>query len=180
MNLSPHFTLEAFTASDTAARLAIDNSAPAALIQRLRYTTNMLEVVRDDVLHGLPVLISSGYRCAALEHVLCAHAFALWCSAHRKPMADPASWKEYLSRKAHPQGLACDFTCPQFGSPLKICYAIASSDIDFEQLIWEHTWVHLAFPAQGAGPGKREKLTLLANGAYAQGIVESQDPRRAA
>ncbi len=66
MNLSPHFTLEAFTASDTAARLAIDNSAPAALIQRLRYTTNMLEVVRDDVLHGLPVLISSGYRCAAL------------------------------------------------------------------------------------------------------------------
>lgn len=171
IQLSTHFSLAEFTFSETAARLGIDNAAPAALIPVLRFTANMLDVVRDDVLKA-PVHVNSAYRCEALERVLTVPDFTAFCVKVGKRTDDPQAWAEYFARKQHPHGRAVDFTCAPFGTPLEICRAIEASDIDFDQLIWEHSWVHLGFPAMGAEhPGRREALTLKAGGGYLKGIV---------
>lgn len=144
MMLSPHFELEEFTHSERAVALGLDNSPPAEILQKLRYAANMLEVVRSDVLQDKPIVISSGYRCLALNR-----AVGSKDTSH------------------HVRGLAVDFTCPKFGTPLQACHAIAASDIDFQQLIYECVrggkWVHLAFPDPIA-EGKREILTIDAQG----------------
>ena len=83
-----------------------------------------LAAVLEDVRHVLgsrPILISSGFRSEAVN----------------KAVGGSTS-------SAHRLGLAADFTCPDFGSPLMVCRAIASSGIQFDQLIHEKgSWVHL-------------------------------------
>lgn len=153
MNLSPHFTLEEFTASETAARLGIINTPPDAIIDTLRYTANMLEVVRDDVLGGKPLHVNSAFRCLTLNRAL-----------------------KSRDTSDHVRGLAVDFVCPAFGTPLEICRALVESEVDFRQLIYEHTWVHIAFPAQGQLVERHERslLTLMPGGTYAAGILEQR------
>ncbi len=46
MKLSPEFTLEEFTRSDTALRLGIDNSLPPQLTSKALETAHMLERIR--------------------------------------------------------------------------------------------------------------------------------------
>ena len=143
MKLTDHFSLAEFERSDLAVRMGIDNSVPEALFDTLRYTASMLEGVRSAVLHG-PIQISSGYRCLELNRAL-----------KSKDTSD------------HVKGLAVDFTCPTFGSPLEVCTAIVASDIDFGQVIFEFgRWCHLSFPAPG-GFGKRQVLTIDRRGTRA-------------
>lgn len=123
MNLTEHFTLEELTASDTAARLGIDNTPGPVERANLVVLANKLEVVR--LILGAPLIISSGYRCLALN---------------RKLRSDDTS--------AHVQGLGADFTCPGFGTPLEIALRLASrrDEIGFDQLIHEFgRWVHVGF-----------------------------------
>lgn len=118
--LTPHFTLEEFTRSDTALRKGIDNSQPPLQVLRnLGFLAETLERVR--MLLGKPLIITSGYRCPALNFAIGSH---------------PTS--------AHVLGLAVDFMCHEYGTPLEVAQAIAASDIAFDQLIHEGTWVHLA------------------------------------
>jgi hypothetical protein len=56
---------------------------------------------------------------------------------------------------AHRNGDAVDFICPAYGTPLKICRAIEAAQIQFDQLIQEGSWVHIAF----ASPMRNEILT---------------------
>ncbi|WP_423379547.1 D-Ala-D-Ala carboxypeptidase family metallohydrolase [Burkholderia sp. LMG 32019] len=133
-NLTAHFTLEELTASDAARRRGIDNTPSAAVTANLRRTAETLERVRD-VLGGRPVIITSGYRAAALNHAV---------------GGVPSS--------AHLSGLAADFVCPKFGMPLDICRAIAASTIEFDQLIQEGTWVHIGLAPIGTKP-RRQVLT---------------------
>lgn len=133
MNLTEHFTLAEMTASTTAIRLAIDNRAPAPVIENLRKTAHILEQVRT-LLAGA-VMVSSGYRSAALNRAVGG-----------------------AGSSAHLQGLAADFTCRKFGVPYEICEAIEKSEIEFEQLIFEGTWVHISAPRAGA-IARREVLT---------------------
>jgi hypothetical protein len=66
MQLSSHLALEEFTHSDTAERLHIDNTLPNELIPNAVYTaTHLFEAVRAVL--GVPIRISSGYRCEALN-----------------------------------------------------------------------------------------------------------------
>ena len=66
MRLSPHFTLEEMTASDTARKLGICNKAPSGIVKNLGYlANNLLEPLRS--LLGKPILITSGYRCEELN-----------------------------------------------------------------------------------------------------------------
>ena len=121
MNLSPNFTLEELTHSNTAARLNIDNTPSVEIIDNLIFLSKELENVR--VLLSSPMLISSGFRCYALN--------------------------DFLGSKrtsAHTKGLAVDFIAPSFGNPESIVKKIVESDIEYDQVILEYNrWVHLAF-----------------------------------
>lgn len=126
MQLSPHFHLDEFTVSQTAARRGIDNTPSAAVIAALKTTASHLEGVRQ--LLGRPILISSGYRSKALNKAV---------------GGSPSS--------AHLSGHAADFISPGFGSPLAICRAIAAARLPFDQLIEEGTWVHISFDPRMRG-----------------------------
>jgi hypothetical protein len=121
MNLSPNFTLEEMTHSNTAARLNIENKPTVEIIDNLTFLAKELENVR--ILLSAPMLISSGFRCYALN--------------------------DFLGSKrtsSHTQGLAVDFISPSFGSPRSIVSAIVKSNINYDQVILEFDrWVHLSF-----------------------------------
>lgn len=121
MRLSPHFSLEELTHSDTAVRLGIDNTPTPEVIDNLKFLAGELEYVRDIL--GTPMLISSGFRCYALND----HLGSKRTSSHTK-------------------GLAVDFISPSFGNPHSIVSAIVMANINYDQVILEYDrWVHLSF-----------------------------------
>ena len=121
MKLSPHFSLEELTHSDTAIRLGIDNTPTVEVIDNLTFLAKELEYVRDIL--GHPMLVSSGFRCHALND----HLGSKRTSSHIK-------------------GLAVDFICPSFGNPHSIVSAIVMANINYDQVILEYgRWVHLSF-----------------------------------
>lgn len=120
MQLSKNFKLNEFTASQTATRKGIDNTPAAPIIERLRMLANTLEQVRT-LLGDNSIRISSGYRCVALNRAIGSS-----------------------DSSAHVQGYAVDFTCPNFGTPKEVANKIAQSDIKYDQIIYEGTWVHLS------------------------------------
>lgn len=125
------FTPDLLAASQKARALGIDNTPPAALLGNGRILAAGLE--RVELILGHPLVHSSGYRCPALNAAC--------------PGASPTS--------DHMQFLAEDFTCPAFGTPLEVVKALEASDLEFDQIIQEGTWVHAGF-----GPRmRREVLT---------------------
>ncbi len=144
--LSMHFTLREFLRSETAARFGIDNNPSPEILHALERNAENMERVRQ--LLGVPLQVSSGYRCLALNRAIGSK-----------------------DTSAHVRGLATDFEAPEYGPPVDICRAIAASDIDFDQLIFEHSWVHIAWVAAGAAP-RRSKLTLMPGGTYSAGIIQ--------
>lgn len=140
--LTPHFTLEEFTDSQTAARKGIDNVPPVGSPARanLKRLAEVMEEVRA-ILHHKPVLISSGYR---------------------NPEVNAAVGGSKSS--VHMSGLACDFSCPGFGTPLAICKALEPHMrlLGIDQLIHEYgTWVHLGL--SGKAP-RHQCLTIDSKG----------------
>lgn len=121
IKLSEHFTLDEFIFSQTAVRHGISNYPSDDMIEKLKKTAENMEYVRN-ILGGKPINVSSAYRCHDLNVL-------------RK--SPPTS--------QHVKGEAVDFTCPSFGNPKTICQAIVSWDIDFDQLIYEGSWVHISF-----------------------------------
>jgi len=145
--LSNHFTLEELIRSDTAVRLGIDNSPTPAILDNLTYLAGKLEDVRR-VLGNSPITISSGYRCPKLNRKI-----------------------SKAKHSSHMDGLACDFTCPAFGSPQKVATALAESGLEFDQVIYEGTWVHISFKKEG---NRGDILTATFNkgvAIYSRGIA---------
>lgn len=148
--LANYFSWEEVTHSDIAERLGIDNNiVHTTLIPNIKYTATRMDGVR--AILGTPILIDSWYRCLALNRIL-----------KSKDTSD------------HILGLAVDFISPNFGSPLDICkYLLQYKDtLNWNQLILEHTWVHISFPRSIEIPAKKEVLTLLANGHYVSGLTD--------
>jgi len=141
MNLSPHFTLEEMVISETASRKGINNTPSAAVIENMRVLCGVLEEVRR--LLGQPILITSGYRSAALNKAIGGS-----------------------TTSAHQHGLAADFIAPPL-TPLEVCLQIEASDIGFDQLIYEYTWTHFGLRKENM---RRQTLTLNKAGGYIQGI----------
>lgn len=137
MNLSPHFTLEEFTTSDTAARKGIDNTPPPHILPALLRTAQGLEAVR--VRLGMcPIHISSGYRSPALNAAVGSK-----------------------DTSQHVKGEAADFIAPRFGTPSMVVTAIRDSGVEFDQLILEFgRWVHISFSQNP----RHEVLEIDANG----------------
>ena len=74
----------------------------------------------------------------------------------------------------HEKGEAVDFICPQFGSPLDICIALIKCKdlIGFDQLILEHTWVHISWNSTPNSVQRGQVLSLLSGGKYAVGLTD--------
>ena len=141
MMLSDHFDLTEFTVSETAARQGIANDPPPYVVQNLKRLAIFLEDVR--ALLGVPLRITSGYRSPELNAAIGGSATS-----------------------AHCHGLAADFIAPPL-TVIAACQRIATSMIDFDQLIYEHTWIHFGLSADKA---RRQVLTLVGKG-YMPGIV---------
>ena len=152
MRLSPNFTLAQLTFSETAIARGIDNRPPPPHVLRLRALAARLEEVRS--LLGAPLHITSAYRSPALNAAV---------------GGVPAS--------RHALGLAADFTCARFGSPLDVARAIADSAIGFDQLIHEYgRWVHFGLCVAGQTP-RRQLLTIRdAASGYQDGILSTTSP----
>lgn len=140
-NLSPNFTIQEFVESDTAIRRKIRNVPNAKALARLCNTAAGMEKVRD-ILGDVPILVTSGFRSAALNVAVGGSATS-----------------------DHVDGDACDFKAPAFGRPIHICHAIVKSGLKFDQLIEEGTWVHISW-----GPRMRQQVLTMRNGRYFNGL----------
>lgn len=120
MNLSNNFTLEELTFSDTGSRRGLDNTPTAEQIVNLTELAQTLERVQS--LLGHPLHINSAFR---------------------SPKVNAAVGGSATS--AHMDGYAADFTCKDFGTPLQVCQAITTSDIQYDQVIYEYqAWCHIS------------------------------------
>ena len=132
MKLTEHLTLEEFTRSTTADRLKIDNSVPTELMPNIKLTAAKLELVRQAL--GKPIIITSGYRCPALNARVGG-----------------------VATSAHTLGLAVDFHS-SFGTPKEICQRLIDAGVQFDKLIQEHNqWVHIGF-----SPNNNRQIVLTA------------------
>jgi uncharacterized protein YcbK (DUF882 family) len=117
MNLTPHFTLEELTHTD---HREIDNSPTQAEINNLQQLANFLEEVKT-VLGGKPIMISSGFRCKALN--------------------DAVGSKD---SSQHRTGFAADFRVPGM-TPDEVVRAVIASGIGYDQIIREFDrWTHIS------------------------------------
>ena len=125
MNLSPHFTLAELTASNKAKQLGIDNTPPPELLPRLIRLAEMLERIRTTL--GVPIIITSGYRCRALNMAVGG-----------------------VTSSDHAQGNAADIVAPGYGTPYDVAKLLAPlvSTLGIGQLILEGVkgkqWVHVS------------------------------------
>ena len=139
MQLSANFSLEELIASEIAARAGIDNTPTPEVLVNLRTLAQGLELVRH-ALGDRPIHVTSGYRCPELNARVGG-----------------------VSNSAHTSGLAADILCPQFGSPLEVCWAIASQHIATDQIIHEFgRWCHVAFAAWGS-LARNQYLTIASS-----------------
>ncbi|MDV6330753.1 D-Ala-D-Ala carboxypeptidase family metallohydrolase [Asticcacaulis sp. 201] len=114
---SQYFTLDELTHTDNR---TIDNTPPSEVVAVLKQTAAQMDRVR--IWLGKPIRVNSGYRSPALNKAIGG-----------------------APNSAHCLGYAVDFVSPAFGTPRDICKKIIASDIRYDQLIYEGTWVHISF-----------------------------------
>lgn len=129
MKLSQHFTLDELVRSSVATARGIDNTPPPEILPRLVRTAEMLERIRSTV--GCPVIVTSGYRCPALNGAIGSR-----------------------NTSDHTQGHAADIVAPGFGTPAEVARLLAPlvSVLGIGQLILEQVtvdgkvkkWVHVS------------------------------------
>lgn len=147
-HVTPAFHLSEFTASDTAERLAIDNTpGPDVLATLHNVLIPAMQQIRN--LLGCPIIIKSGYRCRTLNAAV-----------------------RGATSSQHLTGNAADFVCPGFGDPRAVCELLVKhlQPLGIDQLIFEGSWVHVSFSART----RREVLTarFTADGVqYLKGLV---------
>lgn len=135
IQITNNISLNELLASQSAARLGIDNFSPdGATLQNLIDASNYLwQPVRDFL--GHPIVINSGYRCDRLNRAI-----------------------KGAKNSAHKFGLAIDFVCPGYGHTRKIRNDLEKffrdSGIQFDQLILEYpsapgSWIHLGYKFPG-------------------------------
>lgn len=125
----PSFWLSEFLQSDTASRLQLDNTPLPSEMANIR---NLLAPGMQSVHDCLaqPVFVSSGYRSPEVNRAVGG-----------------------AKNSQHTQGQAADFKSPSFGMPITIARYLMGhqSQVRFDQLICEGTWVHVSFAAKPRG-----------------------------
>ena len=121
MNLSTHFTLIEFCASEVAARRGLDNTMPSELIPN---AVALCETVLEPARAVLgPLRVNSGYRSKKVNSAV----GGAWGSQHQF-------------------GQAADIIPLGINVPLFDLYEYIYKNLLFDQLIWEFgSWVHVSF-----------------------------------
>ena len=133
MNLSPHFTLDELTHTD---HREIDNSPTQGEINNLQRLANFLEEIKT-ALGGKPVMISSGFRCKALN--------------------DAVGSKD---TSQHRIGCAADFRVPGM-TPDEVVKTIIASGLPYDQVIREFDrWTHLSIPNTPETAPRKQALVI--------------------
>ena len=143
--MSAHFTIEELTFSQLATRRGLHNEPDAAELKNLKRLIATLEQVR--ALVGKPITVSSGYRSPMINTLV-----------------------NGSKNSAHVKGLAADITCNGI-TPKALALLIRESNIDFDQVINEGSWVHIGL---ADGVQRRECLTATFNAGvatYTKGIA---------
>ena len=135
MKLADNFSLSEFEASDTAARLGIDNSIPANLMPNLMQLVTWLQIFHNRLTRKfnrqIVIRISSGYRSDAVN----------------KSVGGS-------SRSAHSSALAADFKVDGF-TVEEVFELIRElmTDTPADQVIQEFgRWIHVAVAVKGFKP----------------------------
>jgi hypothetical protein len=138
MQLTPHFSLAELTVTNQ----KLDNTPSKEIVEVLRTTAFYMEKVRE-LLGNVAITINSGYRSPDVNRQVGG-----------------------TSNSSHTHGYAVDFTA--YGhTPLTISNILSKSNLKFDQLIYEKTWVHISFDPRMRG----NILTLKGKGKYVKGIV---------
>lgn len=159
IQFTPHFELQEFTKSATARDHGIKNEPAPEHVENLRaLCIHTLEPLREAL--GLPIIITSGYRCKALNHLLVNHSV----------------------KSQHMNGQAADFYVGWNGSKEEepsrrellikaFRQIILDESISFDQLIIYPSFIHVSYTSRRKN---RQKLTRgFSNGTY-QALSRSQ------
>ena len=122
MNLTPHFTLDELTASESAERNGWDNTPNDAELENLKRLADFLEQVKV-VLGGKPIMINSAFR--------------------SKKVNDSVGSKD---TSQHRIGCAADIRVPGM-TPDEVVRKVIASGIGYDQVIREFDrWTHISVP----------------------------------
>ena len=136
MNLTPHFTLEELTASESADRNGWDNSPNDVELANLTRLADFLEQVKV-VLGGKPIMVNSAFR--------------------SKMVNDAVGSKD---TSQHRVGCAADLRVPGM-TPDEVVKAIIASGIGYEQVIREFDrWTHVSIPNNPNGTPRKQALII--------------------
>ncbi len=137
--ITPHFSLLEFTESATAKQKGIDNTPSQEIVENLRrLCESTLEPLREKL--GLPVVITSGYRCQELNNAILHHA----------------------KRSQHLKGQAADFYVGKGTRELltkAFRLIIQRGGIDYDQLILYPTFIHVSY----VEPAKNRHYVMIAD-----------------
>jgi uncharacterized protein YcbK (DUF882 family) len=135
MNLSPNFSLDELTASQTAARKGLDNTPNATEVANLVRVASLLEEVR--ALLNKPILINSGFRSKAVNDAVGSR-----------------------DTSQHRIGCAADIRVPGM-TPREVVEACIAANIGYDQIIEEFgSWTHISVPDSPARPPRRQALVI--------------------
>jgi len=136
MNITPHFTLEELTASETAERNGWDNTPSEAEMENLKRLADMLEQVKV-VLKGKPIMVNSAYR--------------------SKLVNDAVGSRD---SSQHRIGCAADIRVPGM-TPDEVCRAVIASGIAYDQIIREFDrWTHISVPNTDSTTPRKQALII--------------------
>lgn len=143
--LTPHFTRAESIVTSTGLN---NEPASAEHIANIFNTAHNMEIVRA-ILGRKPITVNSWYRSPEVNKAVGG-----------------------VPNSEHALGAAVDFTCISYGSPYDICRTLIqyAHILNYNQLIYEGSWVHISFPPDGI-KGKNQVLTIL-GGKTSNGLVQ--------
>jgi hypothetical protein len=140
MQVTPHFSLEELTASETAERNGWDNNPNGYERENLARLADLLEQVKV-VLGDKPIMINSAFR--------------------SKQVNDAVGSKD---TSQHRIGCAADIRVPGM-TPDQVVKAVMVSGINFDQIIREFDrWTHISVPNTVDTPARRQALIIDKSG----------------
>ena len=140
MQLSPNFSLEELTRSETAARNGWDNTPNDAELENLKRLAVLLQQVKSAV-GGRPVMINSGFR--------------------SKLVNDAVGSRD---TSQHRLGCAADLRVPGM-TPREGIEACIAAKVPFDQIILEFdSWTHISIPNKSDGVPRGSRLIIDRNG----------------
>ena len=134
--MTPHFTLDELTASETAERNGWDNTPNEQELANLQRLAEFLEDIKE-ALGGKPIMVNSAFR--------------------SKQVNDAVGSKD---SSQHRVGCAVDIRVPGL-TPDQVVRAIIASGLPYDQVIREFDrWTHLSVPNTPEAAPRKQALII--------------------